>query len=67
MPKKAVKSAVKRHLLKRRLREILRNLIKKPDMPGTIVVAARTGADTLTFDQLNDELSAAFKAILAGT
>lgn len=67
VPKKAVKSAVHRHQLKRRLREILRDFAKRSQIPTTVVVAARAGSDTLTFSQIQDELSAAFRDILAGT
>lgn len=67
VPKKAVKSAVQRHRLKRRLREILRDFAKQSPTPFTMVVAARAGADTLAFAQIQDELSTAFRAILAGT
>lgn len=67
VPKKAVKGAVGRHQLKRRLREILRDIAHVPNTPTTIVVAARSGSDSLTFAQIQDELSEAFKAILAKT
>lgn len=68
VPKKAVKSSVERHLLKRRVREILREILKGQDASGTvIIVSARTGADTLPFDELKKELSEAFKAILPRT
>lgn len=65
VPKKIVKSAVSRHRLKRRVREALRLLAKRSALPSTVIVFARAGADSLTSAQANDELSAAFKAILA--
>ncbi|HWU24574.1 MAG TPA: ribonuclease P protein component [Candidatus Paceibacterota bacterium] len=67
VPKKAVRGAVGRHRLKRLLREILREIAKTPGIPTTIVVAARSGSDSLTFTQIQHELSEAFKAILAKT
>lgn len=65
VPKKVVKSAVARHKLKRQVREVLRALIAQPTTPITVVVSARTGADALTYAHIHDELSGAFKAILA--
>ena len=65
VPKKVVKSAVARHRLKRRLREILRTLAATGGLPSVIIVSARTGADSLTYAHMSDELSEAFKAILA--
>jgi ribonuclease P protein component len=67
VPKKAVKGSVDRHRVKRRLREVLRLIAPNPGIPSVIVVAARAGSDSLSFAQINDELSAAFKAILAET
>lgn len=67
VPKKAVKSAVERHTLKRRLREILRELCKGSDASGmTLVVTARSGAASLRYEEIKRELSEAFKAILLG-
>lgn len=62
VPKKVVKGAVSRHLLKRRVREALRPW----SLPSRIlVISARTGADALTFEEIRDELSAELEAILA--
>lgn len=64
VPKKVLKSAVDRHRLKRRLRELLRGR----GVPGkTIIVVARTGAGALTYDELESELSHAFRDILPET
>lgn len=61
VPKKLVKGAVARHLLKRRMRAVLRSWSAKDRI---LVVSARKGADTLTFQELHDELSGALQAIL---
>lgn len=66
VPKKVVKRAVERHRLKRRMREIVRK--QTQDISGMIIViSARAGAADLSFDELTNELSLAFKAILAET
>lgn len=67
VPKKAVKSAVGRHKLKRRLRESLLDISKQQKVPQVIVIAARSGSDSLAYALIHDELSIAFKAILAET
>jgi ribonuclease P protein component len=45
-------NAVKRNLIKRRLRAIVRNLLPRL-RPAQAVIAARSGADGLTYGQLN--------------
>lgn len=68
VPKKVARSSIERHLLKRRIREILRELLKDGEMAGTvIIVSARAGAASLSFQKLKEELSGAFKAILLET
>lgn len=52
--KKVERSSVKRHLLKRRMREVLRNFCSKDRI---LIVYARPGAQTLSFEELNQELS----------
>jgi RNase P protein component len=57
-----VKGAVGRHLLKRRVREALRPW----SLPFRIlIVSARTGSDSLSLEEIRDELSVALEAILA--
>jgi ribonuclease P protein component len=64
VPKKVVKGAVDRHHLKRRIRECMRSWLQ----PGMVlIVSAKKDADTLTFAQIQDELSTAFRDILAET
>ena len=52
--KKVEKSSVKRHLLKRRMREVLRNHCS-PDQ--ILIVYARPGSEALSFDELSSELT----------
>ena len=52
--KKVEKSSVKRHLLKRRIREVLRNYCSKDH---TLIVYARPGSQELSFEELSKELS----------
>lgn len=61
VPKKAVKSAVRRHLLKRRIRAAALPLSDKAHI---LVVAAKTGADKLAYKDLEDELSSLFASII---
>lgn len=62
VPKKVVKGAVGRLLLKRRVREALRPW----SLPSRIlIVSARAGADALSFQEIKDELSPELEAILA--
>jgi ribonuclease P protein component len=60
--KKNIKSAVGRHFYKRRIRTIAR-----PWVTPTIILilTARKGVETLSYAQMNDELSIALKDILA--
>lgn len=68
MPKKVAKSSVERHLLKRRIRDTMRELLKSADLSGiVIIISARAGATSLPFKKLKEELSEAFKAILLET
>ncbi|HEX8947100.1 MAG TPA: ribonuclease P protein component [Candidatus Paceibacterota bacterium] len=50
--KKVAKTAVRRHLLKRRIRAILEHT----DVPNGCAIFARSGADTLSFGALETEL-----------
>jgi ribonuclease P protein component len=62
VPKKAVKKAASRHQLKRKVREALRPW----SSPSRIlIVSARTGADSLSSEEIKRELSAELEAILA--
>lgn len=67
VPKKAVRSAVDRHRLKRRIREIVRTCVKQGGFPDIVVISARTGSSELSFQAITDELSGAFRAILLET
>lgn len=60
--KKVEKSSVKRHLLKRRMREVLRNYCSKD---AICIVYARPGAQALSFAELSDELSKELERIRA--
>lgn len=66
VPKKVVKSSVERHQLKRRVREIARELVVHQNISKTaLIIVTRAGASKLSFDELKRELSEVFKAILA--
>ena len=52
--KKVVKSSVARHLLKRRIREVIRPTCR---IDAVLVVYARPGAPSLPFEELKSELS----------
>ncbi len=52
--KKVEKSSVKRHLLKRRIREVLKAHASPSEV---LIVYARPGAQTLTFDEISHELA----------
>ncbi len=68
VPKKIAKSSVERHRLKRRVREIVRENIPHTHLSGaTLIITARIGASTLSYNELKDELSKAFEAILLET
>lgn len=58
--KKVEKSSVKRHLLKRRMREVLRNYCSKDQV---CIIYARPGAETLSFPELSAELSSELERI----
>ncbi|CAN5710321.1 hypothetical protein BH11PAT2_BH11PAT2_08670 [soil metagenome] len=64
VPKKAVRSAVARHLLKRRLRAIL---LPYSTPSRTLIISARAKADTLSFGELQNELSALIGSIIKNT
>lgn len=54
VPKKVAKKSVERHLLKRRVREIMRPWAA----PGRVlIIFARTGATTLPFSEIQTELT----------
>lgn len=53
--KKVEKSSVKRHLLKRRIREVLKAHASPSEV---LIVYARPGAQTLTFEEISHELAA---------
>jgi len=61
--KKIVKGAVTRHLLKRRIRAILRPWSAEDRI---LIVSARKDADTLSFSEMNSELSSTLEAIMGG-
>jgi ribonuclease P protein component len=61
VPKKVIKGAVQRHLLKRRLRAILRPW---SSADRTLIVSARNGAGDLPYPEVESELSTALSAIL---
>jgi ribonuclease P protein component len=63
VPKKVVMGAVGRHLLKRRIREVLRPWSARDRI---LIVSARSGAETLPYQELQSELSGALSAILGG-
>ncbi len=61
---KTVGGAVKRNLVKRRMREIARELLKELGSGFTIVVRALPGAAEVDWEQLRNELrSAVFTAV----
>ncbi len=53
---KTVGGAVKRNLVKRRMREIARELLKEHSAGFTVVVRALPGAAEISWDQLREEL-----------
>lgn len=53
VPKKVEKSSVKRHLLKRRIREVLKRYCTKDTV---LIVYARPGSQELSFEELSKEL-----------
>ena len=57
---KTVGGAVKRNLVKRRMREIARELLKEVDSQMTVVVRALPGAAELDWNKLREELKTAF-------
>jgi len=54
VPKKVEKSSVKRHLLKRRIREVLKGYCSSDRV---LIVYARPGSEKLSFEELSKELS----------
>ncbi len=64
VPKKAVKSSVARHLLKRRLRAFL---LPHSAPSRVFIVSARAKADTLSYKELESELSALIGSIMKTT
>jgi RNase P protein component len=62
VPKKVVKGAVARHLLKRRVRAIIQPWSAAD---RTLILSARSGAIELNSTELKDELSKALTAILS--
>ncbi len=52
--KKVEKSSVKRHLLKRRIREVLRSYCSPDEV---LIVYARPGSQNLSFEELSKELT----------
>lgn len=62
VPKKAVKGAVTRHLLKRRIRSII---TRWSSADHILIITARAGSATLSSTELKDELSQALTAILS--
>lgn len=64
VPKKAVKGSVARHLLKRRVRAVL---LPYSNPSGIFIVSARAKADTLSYQELEGELSALIGSIIKNT
>ncbi len=64
VPKKAVKGAVARHLLKRRVRAALLPF-SRPDR--VLIISARTGSEKLSFAELEAELSELIRPIMGTT
>ncbi len=62
VPKKAVKGAVTRHLLKRRVRALIQPWSSSEQV---LIITARSGSADLTRVALKDELSQALTAILS--
>ncbi|MDB4991948.1 MAG: Ribonuclease protein component [Parcubacteria group bacterium] len=62
VPKKAVKGAVTRHLLKRRVRAIILPWSREDQI---LIISARGGAADLSYSELENELSTALTAILS--
>lgn len=60
--KKVERSSVKRHILKRRMREVLR---KYCTSDSVLIVYARPGSQNLSFEELETELSALIERIRA--
>ena len=61
VPKKAVKGAVARHLLKRRVRAIMKPY-SAPER--VIIVQAKSGAAELSFSQVQEELSPLLESVV---
>lgn len=61
VPKKIAKKSVDRHLLKRRMREVVRPYLSADQ---SLIVYAKPGAPSLSFPELNKELSALIEGIL---
>lgn len=57
---KTVGGAVKRNLVKRRMREVARELLKDSNIPMTVVVRALPGSAEITWNKLREELLSAF-------
>jgi ribonuclease P protein component len=64
VPKKAVKGSVVRHLLKRRLRALL---LPYSSPSRIFIVSARAKADTLSYTELEHELSTLIGSIIKNT
>lgn len=60
--KKVERSSVKRHLLKRRMREVLRKYCVSD---SALIVYARPGSQDLSFEDLEKELSALIERVRA--
>jgi|CXWL01.1.fsa_nt_gi ribonuclease P protein component len=59
--KKVAHSSVERHLLKRRVRAILKT-VSTPNQ--ILIISARNKSNTLTFEQIKEELTKALQDIL---
>ncbi len=64
VPKKAVRSAVARHLLKRRIRALI---LPHSTSSRILIVSVRAKADTLSYAELHHELSTLIGSILQNT
>jgi ribonuclease P protein component len=61
VPKKAVKGAVARHLLKRRIRALLRPYSTRDRV---IIVQAKAGAADISYEQMHEELSPLLESVV---
>ena len=61
VPKKVARKSIDRHLLKRRIRAVMRRYLSRN---RTLIVYAKAGSSSLSFPELENELSALIEGIL---